>query len=460
MHSNDYGNWMKILIATAVVGLAVRIGEIYLVHLVLGYLLLRGLFSTSPGSLLARSSIPSNYHLLFPGMFLWFAVGLLWSWDRMYTLQYLGYIGVGGLLAMLIVKYTGTSRANFQRLFGVAAAFCLADLGCGLLEVLTPFRLPVSPYAMHTSHWNRFAELPEETIRWLTSAPTGFHWNPNNYAVVANMMLPFFVFHRRLAVRVAGTLVIAFLIYAAGSRANLASLGAMLLLTTLYSRRPAWVLSLSVMLSGIIVFFIAGPSFDYEQIENRRLRGALGTVDAIRTYLIADGGLNEHTMTVRHELIRNGMAALHSSYGMGVGGGADKWVQENNYVAGTEIVAMHHFWIELLVNGGYLFFLAFAIWYAQITIELLQFGRKLAGHPNSRYYCASLSLALIGFVPGAISASSVIYVLPMYLLFAFACCQANICRRLVAESSSFGRTSLWRQTIRPSPLRRAYPLTS
>ena len=89
---------------------------------------------------------------------------------------------------------------------------------------------------------------------------------------------------------------------------------------------------------------------------------------------------------------------------------------------------MHNFWVEILVDGGVLFFLVFMAWYVFIIFKLYTIGIHTK-HNKYKYYSQSLFLSMVSFLPGAISASSVIYELPMWILFGFSIANINNYKR-------------------------------
>jgi teichuronic acid biosynthesis protein TuaE len=109
------------------------------------------------------------------------------------------------------------------------------------------------------------------------------------------------------------------------------------------------------------------------------------------------------------------MNALWKSNGLGVGGGGSIAVQER--AAGfSDLKSMHNFWVELLVDSGIFFFSLFVIWYLRLTFNIYKIYKS---HTNAffSYHAGSLFVSLLTFIIACISASSVIYLLPMWLMF-------------------------------------------
>ena len=119
------------------------------------------------------------------------------------------------------------------------------------------------------------------------------------------------------------------------------------------------------------------------------------------------------------------MEALKDSYFMGVGGGGSKAVNEAKGGVVGRIASMHNFWIEMLVDGGIIFFVIFISWYLYVTWKLFYIN-IVSKNKELKYYSQATFLSMISFPIGAISASSVIYLFPMWLMYGFSISIINI----------------------------------
>jgi len=436
MQRDGYGLLVQTLLATAILGSVVRYDKFYLFHAVLGLALLRSLIAATPGTLLWPERLWSRYHYFFVFLLGWFALGLTWSVDRMATVKYLGYLGIGVALMLVVIKYVGASSWRFEHLFRAAVALFLIDIVVGLLEAFTSFRLPTSPLAEGSEMWKTAVFASRDLVAFMQDCPTGFHGNPNNYGVVMVSLLPFFLLHRSMAVRAGGVAVVFLLIYYTSSRGSLVGALFVVTLWPLYTRSAAG--RILVMTGYGVAALLVGIGLvgDLTQTGNTRLRDLLSVREAVKQYL-SDDPEQRGSGGIRRQLIANGLTALGNTYGIGIGGGGDRLIQaQMGLDADREILAMHNFWVEILVNGGVPLFLPFVLWYAAITWELFRRSHRLARHPTAAYYCGATSLALAGFVPAAISASSVIYMLPFYILLGLAISLINVSRQLAAVDAS------------------------
>ena len=155
----------------------------------------------------------------------------------------------------------------------------------------------------------------------------------------------------------------------------------------------------------------------------------LGVIDeSVKQYFLGGGG--ESSIGSRRALIKNGMKLFWDSGGLGVGAGAGEVAQQRmGTVRGLS--SMHNFWIEILVDGGIVGFTIFFLFALSNAVNMLRISR----HSESQV-CAmqasALVLSYVVFSVGCISASSVIYFMPMWILFGMSIALARICRRAAA----------------------------
>jgi len=440
-----YPMLMQALVFTSVLGLGVSFHKVYLFHLVLACVVVFNLCHHERGLLFDGLRIPSKYHIFFSFMFAWFALGLAWSWERSYTFQYLGYIACGGALAVLVVKYVGTSLTRFQQMFHAAKWAFALDVAVGILEATTPFRLPISPFSSgHASE--SLNDFSSEAMTLITSMPTGFHWNPNNYAMVVCLLIPFFLFHKQVRWTLLGAGVIIFLVYSADSRASLVAIVFMLLLLPALRGNTAW----------IFVGLAFATCAQLSLVSNSDLGRTVDTVvSSLERYAGMDQGDELDSIGVRRHLIENGLEALVESNALGVGGGADKYVQEERFALPVKnvVTSMHHTWIELLVNGGIVFFVPFVCWYASLSFDLFRHSRRWPQASFLGYSGRSLALALCGLIPAAVAASTAVYVLPMYLLFGMAIAWVNVNTAEIAQQTRATASRIQHKNSRRQKLR-------
>ena len=104
-------------------------------------------------------------------------------------------------------------------------------------------------------------------------------------------------------------------------------------------------------------------------------------------------------------------------------------IQEKIGGVAGRFTSMHNFWIEILVEGGVVFFSLMIVWYSSIIFNLFKIS-KLGSNNQIKYYASALLLAMIGFIPAAIAASSTIYFFPMWIMFGMAIAIISLHRKV------------------------------
>lgn len=412
------------LLISAVIGPALSYSKLYLFHIILIIFLLSYLYATN--GKICKNKFPTYYHKFFIVMMIWYALTLIWSQCKIYTLIYLGYIVLGSILAISVIYYSKNLERLNNLAYVLSGIFCI-DILVGLLEVLTKFRWPISPYSYYVNMFGRSIcydpNWSSSTLNYIFSLPTGFHWNPNNFATVMNILLPFFLFHPRKLIKVSGSVLIILLIIAASSRANIiASLFILSLYLIVYNKKRA-IISLSVIIAIICVSSLAAFNFskttEIPVFNKQLISGPLDAFNALNIFLSEKQIKTTSSIGIRQLLITKGINAVKDSYGLGLGGGASRLLSVGN------IESMHFFWLEIVVDAGIVFIILFFTWYAAIVVALYSICH-ICKNQQIRYYASASSLALIGFIPGAVSSSSTIYMLPMWILFGFSVATINV----------------------------------
>lgn len=392
-------------IAAAIIGVAISYQKVYLFHF-MGVLIFIyfGLKVLKNRLVIRYDKLPTRYHYLFYFMFIWYLLSIVWSLYKPYSIIYMVYIISGTFLSLTTVYYV-RNRETQQKVFKVASIVFIALIFISFLEIYTSFRLPHSPYPSSYG------------------IASGFFGNQNNLATTMSIIFPFFLFHHKLIIKYFGCISILLVVFIAGSRANILALVFMTIIYFVAYRKN---ISFSKLIKGIVAFIVFILCFGiYTQFYDIKIvtsDALISSYSALERYTNLKNIQGEDSVGIRQQLIVNGLKALKDSYGIGVGGGASIYVQEQ-YSSTRNIASMHNFWVELLVEGGVIFFAVFIIWYISLIKKLYSIAWK---SKNENYFASATSLSLIGFVPAAVSASSVIYLLPMWLLYGFAVSVVNV----------------------------------
>lgn len=393
-------------IISAIVGVAISYEKLYLFHVLLALVLFYFITKVLKNGVIRYRKLPTNYHYFFYFMFVWYLLSIAWSLNVSYSIVYMVYIICGTFLSLTVVYYINT-KLNLQRVYYVSAFVFMVLIIISLLEIFTNFRLPHSPLSSSIN------------------IASGFFGNQNNLAATMSIIFPFFLFHRSLVVKYLGCFTILVIVFSAFSRANILAIIFMIVFYIFVYKKN---IRFESFLKGIVVLSVLILGFSiFNQLNSTRfissevIKSSFSTLERYANFQeiqVVD------SVGIRQQLIINGLEALKDSYGIGVGGGASIYVQEQRSST-RNILNMHNFWIELLVDGGILFFSIFVIWYISLVKALFSIAWKSKAEIE-KYFSSATSLSLIGFVPAAVSASSVIYLLPMWLLFGFAISIVNI----------------------------------
>lgn len=409
----------KWFLISSILAVSVSYKSLYFFHIMLVILLFSNLAIHITKPLKTRNIILTNKHYFLYFFLAWYSLSIIWSINSQYTLIYLFYLFCGVVIANSIVYYS-SSLERLDVVYRLCAAVFTLEILFSVLEVFTPFRLPISPYSKYVGIFGR-ETLSSDLLYVFRNIPTGFRWNSNNLATAMNLILPFFLLHNNKKVRNFGVLSILTIIIASSSRANFIAFFIILLFYGVLSKWPKKIMFLYLAPIALILFSLF-------QTQIISLIPAFSEVStsfvALKVFLFSRSDSLD-SIGARQQLINNGIEALKESYGIGVGGGGSVAVQELYGKVGGVYTSMHNFWVEVLVDGGVLFFVILIVWYTLIMYKLFKIT-LYSKDMKLKYYAKASLLSLIGFIPGAMSASSVIYFSPMWILFGFSISVINI----------------------------------
>lgn len=424
----------EIFIFSSVIGVGISYGNLYLFHLVLASLILLSFRLLRLNKYRININFfTKNYIYFLLIFFLWYFLSIFWSLNKVYTIQYLFYIFCGIAIVFTVLINFDSKEKLFRALKITGAAFSL-EIILSLLEALTPFRLPISPFSSVVTVFGREPSLQPTldsfAIPSLIQPPTGFQWNPNDLAITMIMLTPFFLFSKKKLVKWFAVIAIIIIIIMTSSRTVLLSMGILFLIYfILYKKQLTTLILISLLLSA---FFTQLDRL--KESSNPQVSDIGNTFSTIKDF-VNDDIIIGQSVSIRRELAFNGIQALKDSYGFGVGAGGSIAVQEKIGGVDGRITSMHNFWLELIVDSGVIFAFTFFLWYISLTWNLFKIGIQ-SNNEEFRYLGRSFSLSMIIFVPAAISASSVIYFLPMWLMIGFAIAIIETDSKIKSEGNS------------------------
>ncbi|PLW93120.1 MAG: hypothetical protein C0592_07235 [Marinilabiliales bacterium] len=412
-----------LVLLTAMVGVGISYGPLYAFH-VAGFAFLILFVLKLRQNLTELPFLKKKLHFLHVPLFMivWYALSILWSTDRALAVNQVFYL-LNAFLIFLAAYFAIRDRSDIRRFLFLAGILAAIEILISFLEAGGIARWPISPYSDLVELFRRSIgynpNMDAEIIAAINKTPTGFHWNPNDLAAYMLMIIPFFLFSKRIWIKIVFPIAALSIILLTGSRAVLIGVALMAFFYVfLYQTRKNILIISGVFAFLVIAFLIARPYLK-EKYEVK-YREISTTTDAALKFFTTDHELVNDTssIAIRQNLIENGMHAFKESYGLGVGGGNSQVVQkESDNTHG--IFSMHNFWIEILVEGGALVFGLWVVWYFLLLRRSYLWWRRKIPEENRRL-SAAVSLSMIGAVIAIISISSAIYFLPFWLLLALA----------------------------------------
>lgn len=411
--------YISLLVISALIGLGISYSALYFFHVTVLLILLIYSFSiTKKFNEFTVVKQISKMHIPVIVMFCWYFLSILWVENLIDYMKYMFYL-MCGVFIIFFVLFQVQKENIILKIYTISLYTISLQVIVSFLEIISPFRWPISPFSKYVVFFNRPYSFEHDfssfQLTYLNSLPTGFAWNPNNLAIIMLIFFPLFLmFNRKNAYMKIITFLMPLIILMSGSRASVIGLLIILVVYLLYKK------NIKLLLLSILIITVVNMSehildeelyYKYEEI--------LSLINIFDDIKNSRG--SENSLGVRNDLVSNGIEALIDSYGLGVGAGNSLEVQRQ---VGSNILSMHNIWIELLVEGGILFFVFFVIWYMLLIIKLMNISWRNKNQTGDLAF--GLVLAFIGFIPGAISASSVIYILPIWVVLCISLTLLNV----------------------------------
>jgi teichuronic acid biosynthesis protein TuaE len=388
-----------------VIGVGISYSKVYLFHIMFIFMIAY----ISYLSFIKKKktiSIQKNYIDIFPiFIFIFYSLSLLWVKNIEYGLSYTLYVFFGiGIIYISVSLFKDS--ITFEKYFKYIMIITIVDILCSLLEIFTSFRLPISPLSSIVHYFgreNHLVLLNDLQLILAQATPTGFQWNPNDLSIYISLALPFVLFSN-YKYKIVVFISILIVVVIASSRGVLLSIFLQILLYLFtYSKRRV---KFATMYSIVIIPIIGILVYIYQ--DSSIVQFILGIFDALYNYFNGTDLVN--SISIRREYNHLAYEAILNNYGFGLGAGSSVFLSNPN-----KLISLHNFWLEITVDIGIPFLLLFVHWYfKQIKIlHIIGQNKKY----NLSYYAQSLSLSMIGFLVSCVSASSVIYFLPMWLMF-------------------------------------------
>ena len=295
----------------------------------------------------------------------------------------------------------------------IGLVFFIELLVC-LAEAFTNFRYPISPYSPLVTYFGHDYKIAtsyrEEIQKMILSVPTGFHWNPNNLATFIAICTPFVLYLKRSWIKFIFLILISIVIYKTNSRGVFISI-CLIVLFYLITELKFNIKSVLIYLSIITALLYIVPSKNSSiKIIDNTFNSASSAVQSL-LFEVKD---ENNSIGQRQALYSNAFVNINENKWLGIGAGNSTVAQEKRGKVDDKITSLHNFWLEILVDTGIVVFILFMTWYFLITYKL----HKMISYVEDDllYYVKSIRLSLLGLFFSTISCSSVIYLLPLWVL--------------------------------------------
>lgn len=359
-----------------------------------------------------------------------------------------GSIVVGALISTHLGHYISY---NLQIIFGLSLMMCcwlsavdrikmmrylnygfIANVIVGLFETFTPLRWPISVSSQLNLYLGKgYLTEGKHYQSFYSEFPSGFFWNPNNFALVVLCGLPFYLNAKIKPVyKVVMWMVVLLLIVRSGARGAVP----FLFLYTIYfllkrlrtfdtyrlnniSAKKV-VIGCAIILSASFLMFKSLTKI--QSAELHQVRAAF-TRYFSGIYHMSDIINNEQSLTAdeknklagdeRVRILAVAARKIKENPIFGLGPGGNRAVIGKVLGIQTTLESPHFYWVEICVNYGLIGLCMYLLWYFSVAFQLFKMRTD---------FSAALfeSLSLFFFVSTIIA--SALYFLPKWILYGIA----------------------------------------
>jgi teichuronic acid biosynthesis protein TuaE len=354
-----------------------------------------------------------EYLVFFLLWFCWASLSFIWADSRADWMRHMIFL----FTALTLI---GFSLVHFQKekdlklLTGIFSLVLVIFVGVCLFE----------------HHFRYNVGVGGSAIFFERGIPNGFMGNPNDLATFLTLYLPFLYclakYGENLWVKLvglAGIPLVFHVILLTRSRANLLSLGIMIL-AALYLLAPwknikkfnlKWLIPLGVLVAmGVFLISYSQDVWYFWEKEKQLLFNQFGS-------------LNEsYSVSIRVALIKQGFWLLKEHYFLGVGAGNVEYHMAQFKDLTQGIVNMHNWWGEVLINYGVILWGFYVFFFVKMLRELMGLYQK--GSPTLKMVSESLLISFSGYITAVASSSTMAASSYMWILFGMALALINMDR--------------------------------
>jgi teichuronic acid biosynthesis protein TuaE len=358
--------------AIALIGSAISWGDFYLFHIYAW--LLFSLLLITPSAIKNLISFNLKNNKIWLTVLAYATISVAWTQNLSEGLKYLGYLYSGFFLIFTIPFFLDTDKKKSFVMKTLLYVF-IAHILISMLEILTPFRWPLSQYSSFLPYFNRSIIPGYEQFE---GYPTGIFWHQNNSALVTLVAIPFLFKIKNMWLRILLIVLSFFCILASGSKAiMLLSLGYLAYkIITLkainFKMKGASVLILLLCL-GLAPFLL---SQEQTKELSQSVETVRGYVQPLPEFCKSQLLNEEFDFQTLHPNIRErfyfmagGIDLYRKHPVIGVGSGSHFSQVYKKDGSEFPLKAMHNYWLEVLILFGPIILLLYLLWFGRNLSE-------------------------------------------------------------------------------------------
>jgi teichuronic acid biosynthesis protein TuaE len=331
-------------------------------------------------------------------------LSLLWVKSISQGIMDLIFLSMGIGIIFFMVFLT-TRKKHFHYLYIIWISSFVVILGIGVINHVLKIHLPIS--RIYTAN------------PIYSYIPTSVFVNENDFASFISLSVFFILsgilYFKNTIVRVAGIILILVSVYmleVTSSRANI--------LAVLIGLGFWFLLLTNTKLKITLLFWSSLGAGTFSILFFDKVEALFNAVYQLVSSLVVTSGSDETSTDIRINLLKNSMIFLQNTFGFGVGTGNSDFYMKNfaEYSTGN-IVNVHNWWIEILVNYGVVIFTLYCLFYLYLLKELYVINRNIPEQSHLKLFSIALLLAMVVFPLSSVSPSSQIALNYFWVLYGF-----------------------------------------
>ncbi|AEE95571.1 O-antigen ligase family protein [Mahella australiensis] len=361
---------------------------------------------------LSISRMLYRYYFFLMTWAVWAIVSFIWAQSKPDVIRGV-FLLICNIFVIFFTSYYLNSEEDQRQLWRVFYAAFAINVAVALWEVFTTNHLPIS-------RMNEY--VPPRSI------PTAFYRNPNDFAAYIVMYLPLvyaaFKYEDRHAIAryilcIASVFVLLYTNSRSSYMAFLFTIAFACVLAIIdmvrgskYFDKKAKVKASIMLISVVMILILDSVGFGglKNTPGNPSIMDQIGDIEEIRE----DGSTQ-----VRINLIKNGFKILNENpwqYIVGIGAGNTE-IRMLPYADTTNgIVNMHNWWMEMLLEYGFIISALFIWFYLSLMWNLLKIYVSSPSH-FYKLFAEGLLLSLVAFFMASISPSSIRGMASLWIIF-------------------------------------------